>query len=82
VQIVLVRVIRFYGYNKRSIEPQHDRLVEAGRDLIAHPVPPPCHAQGSLPPAQCAQSPVQPGLEKDFQDFLKFLGDYKSCSVL
>ena len=38
-------------------------MVWVGRDLTDHPVPTPCHGQGPLPPAQGAQSPVQPGLE-------------------
>jgi len=38
-------------------------MVWAGRDLTDNPVPPPCHEQGPLPPAQAAPSPVQPGLE-------------------
>jgi len=38
-------------------------MVWGGRDLTDHPVPPSCHGQGPLPPAQGAPSPVQPGLE-------------------
>jgi len=38
-------------------------MVGVGRDLTDHPVPPPGHGQGPLPPAQGAPSPVQPGLE-------------------
>ena len=37
-------------------------MAGVGRDLAAHPVPPP--AAGWLPPpAQAAHSPTQPGLE-------------------
>ena len=40
-----------------------DLMVWVGRDLETHLIPPPCHGQGPLPPAQGAPSPVQPGLE-------------------
>ena len=42
---------------------QNHRMVWVGRDLTDHLVPTPCHEQGHLPPAQGAQSSIQPGLE-------------------
>jgi len=42
---------------------QDHGMVWVGRDLTDHPVPPPRHGQGPLPPAQGAPSPIQPGLE-------------------
>jgi len=42
---------------------ENDRTVWVGRDLNTHPIPIPGHGQGCSPPAQAAQSPIQPGLE-------------------
>jgi len=38
-------------------------MVWVGRDLTDHLIPPTGHGQGHLPPAQVAQSSIQPGLE-------------------
>jgi len=46
-----------------TLPKQNHRMVWVGRDLIHHLVPTPCHGQGPLPLAQCAPSPIQPGLE-------------------
>jgi len=40
---------------KGEKESQNHSMVWVGRDLTDHPVPPPCHEQGHLPPAQGAQ---------------------------
>ena len=45
------------------LQAQSHRVVWLGRDLIDRLVPTPCHGLGPLPPAQGAQSPIQPGLE-------------------
>jgi len=42
-------------------------MVWVGRDLKDTVVQTPCHGQGPLPPAQAAQSTIQPGLELQFQ---------------
>jgi len=44
--------------------PAFQRMAWVVRDLKTHPVPPPCHGQGCPPPAQAAQHPIQPGLER------------------
>lgn len=38
-------------------------MVWVGKDHKNHLVPPSCHGQGCVPPAQAAQSPVQPGTQ-------------------
>jgi len=42
-----------------------DRILESWveKDHSAHPVPTPCCVQDRQPPAQAAQSHIQPGLE-------------------
>ena len=37
-------------------------MVGLEGNLKDHLIPTPCHGQGHLPPAQVAQSPIQPGL--------------------
>ena len=39
-------------------------MVSVGTDLKDHSVPTLCHGQGCPPPAQAAQGPIQPGLER------------------
>jgi len=39
------------------------RMAWVEKDHNAHPVPTPCYVQGRQPPAQAAQSHIQPGLE-------------------
>jgi len=46
---------------QRKTHCSSHRVVWVGRDLIAHPVPTPCHEQRPIPPAQGAQSPALPG---------------------
>ena len=42
---------------------QNPRMAWVEKDHNAHPVPTPCYVQGCQPPAQAAQSHIQPGLE-------------------
>jgi len=50
-------------HGREQGKAENHRRVWVGRDLKAHLVQLPCHGQGPLPPAQGAQSPIQPGLE-------------------
>ena len=45
------------------IESQNHRMAWVEKDHNDHWVPTPCYVQGHQPPAQAAQSHVQPGLE-------------------
>jgi len=48
---------------KGIIETQNHRMAWVEKDHNAHPVSTPCYVQGCQPPAQAAQSHIQPGLE-------------------
>ena len=56
---VIFRITAFLLWNHRM----NHRMAWVAKDHNAHPVPTPCYVQSCHPPAQAAQSHIQPGLE-------------------
>lgn len=63
LEVVKYGIIKWAHVQLRSsVESQKHRMAWAGRDIIEHRVPAPCHGQSHLPLEHLPQSPIQPGL--------------------